>query len=538
VKPYRVAASVFLGLFFAIPLAAPFVEILSGMKRLPTLAWTTFVLAGSAAALAVPFGTIAGFLIFRTDLPLARLFRAVAIWALFVPLALVTSAWQAALGAGGLLPAAWWGQAEGRPWAEGLGPAIWIHAAAALPCVTLIVGRGLLLVDAELEEDALLTGNAWHALWSVTMPRAWGAVLAAAAWVILQTAGDITVTNVLAVPTVAEEVLSSFQEGGGDPLARALVAALPVTAVTGLCVFCLLRSADRLVPDLAAQQRNPRRLGLMRWRWFWAIAMLAALGFLVGVPLVSLVWKSGAVGYPPVWSVVRTSEQVLNSLGKEWPLLAKSTGTALANAVLTASCGLVLLWAASSSRILRNVLFVVAAGAWALPGPVVGIGLKEVIISVVSAIDWRPLTVVLYEGPASPVPVLWAHLVRFLPCTVMVFCPIMRQIPADLLETARLDGRGPAGEFWQVVWPCAYPGWTALVVVLAGLSLGEVSTMSASVETPGWQMFSHVLFNRMHYGVAPDVSSLGLALLVVITLLIAGIAAWKTYWQRGSPPAA
>jgi hypothetical protein len=37
-----------------------------------------------------------------------------------------------------------------------------------------------------------------------------------------------------------------------------------------------------------------------------------------------------------------------------------------------------------------------------------------------------------------------------------------------------------------------------------------------SVETPGWQMYAHVLFNRMHYGVAADVASLGLALLTII----------------------
>src|SRR5437588_85862 len=79
------------------------------------------------------------------------------------------AAWQTALGSEGLFPL--WNDQPGRPWASGLGPAVWVHATAALPWVILIVGTGLTMVEGELEEDALLVASPWRVLWRVTLPR-------------------------------------------------------------------------------------------------------------------------------------------------------------------------------------------------------------------------------------------------------------------------------------------------------------------------------------------------------------------------------
>ena len=115
----------------------------------------------------VPLGTAAAVLLYRTDLPFRRTFRFLTLLALFVPLPLFTSGWQAVLGSGGWLPLAWWNPprpgadsatAPGgvwAPWGQGIGSAVWIHAAAALPWVILVVGLGLSGVERDLEEDAL-----------------------------------------------------------------------------------------------------------------------------------------------------------------------------------------------------------------------------------------------------------------------------------------------------------------------------------------------------------------------------------------------
>ena len=57
-------------------------------------------------AATVPLGTAAAVLLYRTDLPFRRTFRFLTILALFVPLPLFASGWQAVLGSTGWLPLA------------------------------------------------------------------------------------------------------------------------------------------------------------------------------------------------------------------------------------------------------------------------------------------------------------------------------------------------------------------------------------------------------------------------------------------------
>src|SRR5437660_1641487 len=165
--------------------------MLGGVERPLLLLTNTVLLVGGTVAVALPLGSAAAVLLYRTDLPGRRPLRLAVLATLFVPLAVLASAWQAALGGGGWL-ASWWPNAAGRPWAQGLGPAIWIHAVAALPWVVHIVGQGLCWVEPELEEDALQVLDTPNVLWRVTLPRCRACLAAAALWVALQTAGDIT----------------------------------------------------------------------------------------------------------------------------------------------------------------------------------------------------------------------------------------------------------------------------------------------------------------------------------------------------------
>ena len=101
-------------------------------------------------------------------------------------------------------------------------------------------------------------------------------------------------------------------------------------------------------------------------------------------------------------------------------------------------------------------LVLLLAAAWAMPGPVVGLGLKEDINRLMDAEEWTgnrlglqgpgPLRVSLYDRP-SPLPTLWATLLRFFPCAVAVLWPVLRLVPADLRDAARVDGAGRATNY-------------------------------------------------------------------------------------------
>src|SRR5262249_51556442 len=144
----------------------------------------------------VPAGAALAVLMERSDLPGRRALRGLTVLTLFVPLPLLATAWQAALG-----PA--------RPGPD-LAAAVAVHALAGLPWAVWLVGLGLRWVERDAEEDALLAAGPAAVLAGVTLPRAALAVAAAALLVAVQAADEITVTDLFQVRTFAEEVYSQF----------------------------------------------------------------------------------------------------------------------------------------------------------------------------------------------------------------------------------------------------------------------------------------------------------------------------------------
>ena len=127
----------------------------------------------------------------------------------------------------------------------------------------------------------------------------------------------------------------------------------------------------------------------------------------------------------------------------------------------------------------------------------------------------------------SPLPLLWAYVVRFLPFAVALLWPVVRLVPREPREAARLEGQGPWREFWTVTWPLTRRGVLLCGVLVAALCLGEVAA-STRVETPGWESFAKLLFDRMHYGVTNDVAALSMILLGAI--MIVALICW-TVWH-------
>ncbi len=163
-------------------------------RRTLGLLINTLRLAGLTCIFSVPVGSVVAFVLGRTDLPLRK-------WAillfglmLFVPLYLQAAArWQAGFGLQG-----WYTLAIGGPvWLRGWTAVVWIHSLASLPWVVLIAGAGFRLVERELEEQAALGCRPSKVFWRVTVPAAAGSIGLAALWVMVLTAGEMTVTDLV-----------------------------------------------------------------------------------------------------------------------------------------------------------------------------------------------------------------------------------------------------------------------------------------------------------------------------------------------------
>jgi iron(III) transport system permease protein len=530
---WRLSVAVLLAAVIGVPLVWPFAELATNpdawsawrdADRILSLAQTTGRLVGGVLLIDVPLGIVLAVFLYRSDLPGRRALRDLVVVSLFVPLPLLTSAWQAALaGAGWLGP-----PNPGWPWATGMRTAVLVHAAAGLPWVVWLVGQGLCWVEPEMEEDARLAAGPWRVLWRVTLPCARGVIVAAAAWVALLTAHEITVTDMTQVRTFAEEVYTQFvlpdPTGGMAPsmaIARAVAVAAPGVLLVALAVGVAVWRWERDVPPLGSAP-DPRpliELGAARWP-AWAVVTVA-IGGLIAVPAGSLLWKLGQHGYPETWSADVAQHYFRLALRSHAWLVAGSILAAGAAGLLCAGLALVTCWQARDSRAVRLLLAVVVALACATPGPVIGAGLKSVIEAMVDFesrfTEQGPAGMLLYNGP-SAVPVVWADVLRFFPCAVALVWSAVRLVPQVLTDTARVDGAPPATELRYAVWPLTSAAAGRAAVAVGVLALGELSA-SKLVATPGdrfvGETFAHTVWARMHYGVANNLAALCLLLLAV-----------------------
>jgi iron(III) transport system permease protein len=556
---WRLAVALALGLLVALPLAVPLLQLLAAPAawrawaeagRPLALARTTALLVGGTLALALPAGVAAAVLLYRTDLPLRRGLRLLVLLTLFVPLPLFTSGWQAVVGPGGWLPLAVWSPprpdepasaATGTawsPWGQGIGSAVWVHAVAGLPWVVLLVGQGLCWVERELEEDALTAAGPWRVLWHVSLRRSAAAVAAAALWVALQTATEITVTDVMQVRTFAEEVYTQFVvpepgAGPGGAVARAVAVTLPVTLLTAALVAALARRWERRLPPRATLAAPPLLFPLGRWRWAAFALTAAACVALLAVPLGSLVWRAGLHGTPPSWSAAVVVRALRSSARADGGELLDSLLLAAGAGALCATLALLACWLSVGARWFGAAVLVLMAVAWAMPGPVVGLGLKGTIDGLLRLTgDWRPLARALWYGP-SLAPLLWVDVLRFFPFAVAVLWPVVRLLPPELRDAARVDGATPLQEFRHVVWPLTSVPLVRAALAVAVLSLGELGA-SKLTETPGSTTFAHEIFSQMHYGVTNDVAAHCLVLLTAVIVGGSVVAAcgWVAGWRR------
>lgn len=488
--------------------------------RVARLVRETCLLVGGVLLLSIPLGVCTAFLLYRSDMPGRRFLLFLILFALLIPLPLVASGWQTIFGSGGWLEIPWWNAAGARewtPWGQGLGAAIWIHALAGVPWVVAIVGQGLLWVEPELEEDALMRRPAWQVFWKVTLPRAKIAIAAASLWLVLQVAGEITVTDMMQVRTFAEEIYTQsaiISSTAAYPLAPVTALALPQTVLFAILVVWAVHRWDQTLPPRESMASSPRLFRLKRARWTITLVVGGSILLFTCMPLASLVWRAGYVDSTRTWSIVvlrRSLDLALRSTGGQ---LLTVVAVAVVSAVQITVVALLLIWLASTSRWVRLPTLAVLVCTWAMPAPLVGLGLKECIHGLLFLPE--PVDRLLYFGP-SPAPLMWSNLVRFVPCAVLFMWPVYRLIPNELHDMGRLERRHWFDSWRRVIIPLMQGTLLSTMCLVTLLCLGEVSS-SKVVSTAGLPGFAEMIFTQMHYGVTNALAAQCLLLLSVVLL--------------------
>ena len=502
--------------------------------RIFGLAATTLALAGFAIAIAVPFGTVAAFILERMPIPGRRLLRGLVLAGLFVPLPIVAVAWQIVLGAWlpplQLAP----GDVAWRPWSQGLVPAAWVHGIAGLPWVIWIVGAGLRATDRTLEETARLEGGQRTLIRRVLMPRAVLASLAAAGWVAVVAATEIAVTDAMMVRTFAEEVYTQFVSTS-DGMAAAVAVTLPAWLFAGIVLGWVAWRTAPLFGRPGGESGPPALLTaspsikVVASSVVWGMAALFA-----GFPVAALVWKAGGGGTADGWGTLFLGGELRKVALSDGLILAGSMASAIAVGLVAAGLAVTACDLAHGTRWFSRFLIGLCVTLAVTPGPLVGLGLKQSIHTIMDAEDaimrtagvapeFPPVRSALYDQP-SPLPAGWATLIRLFPVAVVIVWPSIIAIPRELREAAALDGLGRVGTWRTVILPQSGRAMGRAALAVSALVLGEVS--ASKLVNPQFRP-SYVLrlFDQMHYGADSTVAALCL-LQLMATVSFGGLVLW------------
>jgi iron(III) transport system permease protein len=392
------------------------------------------LLATSACAVV---GVGCAWLVERTRLPRAGLWRVVLVAPLAVPAFVNAYAWVSL-----------------RPAMTGLEGAVLITTLSYYPLVFLPVSAALRGLDRSWEDTARSLGlGPWRTFTRIVLPQLRPAVLGGSLLVALHLLAEFGVLSMLRFPTFTTAILdqyeAAFDTGTGSVLALVLVL---------LCLLVLTvehlwrgRRGHSRIGSGVVRRPEPAVLGR------WLVPSLAVLALVVclalGVPAYSLGHWLSAPGAGVDGSTLGTA-------------LGSTVGLALATAVVTCVAALpVALLLRRRQTVFATAVERLCYLASSLPGVVVGLAL------VLLAIRW---VTGLYQSATL---LVIAYAILFLPRALVAIRTALGQAPTALLESARALGDGPARAVARVVVPLSAPG------ILAGLALVFMATTTELTAT-------------------------------------------------------
>src|SRR6516225_897054 len=426
--------------------------------------WTTIVIAGGMAVIAVPLGALLAFLMVRTDVPGRNYLEPLILIPIFVSAVVIAFGYVVAIGPVGIFSTLAKDLLGFVPWnLYSLLALIVIAGLTHVPHVYLYSAAALRGLSTDLEEAARVSGaNPFRVAVNVSLPMILPAILFAGVLVFFLGFELFGLPLVLGDPQdvlVLSTYLFKLTNKLGVPSYQLMaVVVVAIVAITAPLVFVqrlLLREAQRYVSMRGKGVRlAPLRLGAWRWAAFAAIALWFA--FSVVVPLAGITMRS----FVETWgegialSEVLTLDHYRDLL--DYPNVVRSMVNTLGIGVIGGAAAVVFYtaialavhrWPSQWTRIIDYLVMLPRA----MPGLVAGLAL---------------LWVFLFFKPIAPlrqtlVSVWLAYTVVWLAYGMRLVSGTLLQVAPELEEAGRTTGASETRVKFDVTLPLIRAGMLA-----------------------------------------------------------------------------
>lgn len=479
---------------------------------------TTLQLAFSVALFATPIGVYCSTWLVRWNWG----GRSLAIVLLFclatVPLYVQAAAWEAGFGKLG-----WYTVAQGpniTPWLSSWRAAVWVYGVAAIPWVTAIVSVGIVRLDRDVEELALLDQNPWKAWWLVVLPNLLPSIALAFSFTAIVVATELTVADLYMIDTVARELRLGFALG--ESLGTNWLRSLPFIMAWLVWAGCTMKAARPAALHRRKGHFSDRRDLTIRKAVFAQATVLLPLALLSLTPVGSLLVVAGRattnVGgiVEREWSLSILGNNLATGLAEFRSEMFWTSVIGVASATLAVVLARLLVGFASKSFQTAWAVLVVNGLLLVVPGPLLGLSL-----------------VPLFNDPPLP----WLHdlydrsitapvvvgVLRSLPVVTAALYILSLSVPQSVNEMARLDDQRRWARWWKIEWPLTRVGVALSWLMGLAITMGEHSATFA-VTPPGMTTMANRIFVLIHSGARQKQASLTLIALGCFIAIALGIA--------------
>ncbi|MGZ8944046.1 MAG: ABC transporter permease [Methylococcaceae bacterium] len=439
----------------------------------------SLILASGSTALALLIGIPFAFFIQRTMIRGRGIFSLLYLLPLLIPSYMQAIIWSQILASGG------WPNRffmtvlhlENNPVeVHNLAGAIVILAFSYFPFITLLAVSGLKNLDAGYEEAALLYGNRFKTVFSVTLPMITPQLLAGAIFVFIFSIIDFGVPDILRVRVYPVEIFIEYSAMYNER--AAIILAAPLLLITAALIAVVLwimrgKSFVNFYPKAGYFSLiKSSKVNFIAVCYCFLVILIS-----VAIPIIYLIDMAGP----------------LQNFQKAWAASAGTIGFSVLMAILGATVMVVLAFFLAYSLIkstgaLKLILDYLTQLPFAFPPVLLAIGLTKV---------WnQPLTDWIYSSSAI---IILGYLAHLIPFVIRIIYSGLQQIPPVFDEAVLLTGN----RWWTVLRVITVPMLGGSL--LTGLAIGFVFALadlgtSLLIMPPGSETMPIVIYNYLHYG--------------------------------------
>jgi len=484
---------------------------------------TTLIIAVSVSLLCCAIAAPLGWLVARTDMPLARSVRTLVMASLVTPPFVGAIAWEMLAAPNSGLLNQLWRSLTGMPADEALldiyslEGLIFVIACYTFPYVFILVANALDRMPGELEDaSSMLGAKTWDTARRITVPLALPTLLAGALVAFLQAMNLFGSPAILAIPagfhTLTTRIWSLFQFPPKPELAAA--ASLPLLVLTVLLLRAQAMALGRRgYAVLGGKYGEPRLIKLGALKWPAAGLALLVLAMPLFLPYAALFNSAFSRVASRVISfetaTLHNFRFTFFELSSTMPALKNTFLLATSTATVGALLALLIAYIVARKAVAgHRVLGFLATAPLAIPGIVLGVGLFL-------AYTRPPLT--LYGT-------LWILLIAFvtieLPAAYQQLSSAFHAVHPELEEAGRMLGASRLRTLADITAPLLR---SAVIATWCFIFVAVIRELSAAVIlfTSDTKVLSVLIFDLKESGDVGAIAVLSLVMVAITTVVVA-----------------